>query len=241
VTENADPVIGSTTVDPRAEWLLDAGAALLVRLGYRRVTIEDVAREAGVGKGTVYLYFRTKEALFVTVLLREQRRVLGGMTDRMRADPAEAMPGRMMGSVYRALAQDPVARGIYLGDAETFGALAREAAGTLGELSARREVVLAEHLRLLREAGLLGTGLSVDAQRYLLSAVSFGFYLLGPDSMPGVPPDPGTRAELLEHAVASTLRTADATPSPALAVAVAAHYDFLITHLDHEWRARLLR
>ena len=225
--------------DPRGERLLDAAAALLVRWGYRRVTIDDVAREAGVGKGTVYLHFRTKEALFVTVLLREQRVVLDGMATRMRADPVEALPSRMMGSVYRRLANDPVARGVYMGDAETFGKLAQEAAGTLGELSERREVVVAEHVRLLREAGLLRTDLGADAQRYLLATVPFGFYLLGPDSMPGVPADADVRAELMSYAVAAVLETGDSVPSEAIAEAVARQYDSLIDHLDSEWRRRL--
>ncbi|HEV2580965.1 MAG TPA: helix-turn-helix domain-containing protein [Ktedonobacteraceae bacterium] len=40
----------------RAERLLDVAAALLVRWGYRKTTLDDVAREAGVGKGTIYLH-----------------------------------------------------------------------------------------------------------------------------------------------------------------------------------------
>ena len=67
MTESANPVIGS---GGRLDRVLDAAADLLVRWGYQRVTIDDVARHAGIGKGTVYLHFRTKEALFLTVLLR---------------------------------------------------------------------------------------------------------------------------------------------------------------------------
>ena len=33
----------------RAERILDAATALLLRLGYKRVTIDDVAEKAGVG------------------------------------------------------------------------------------------------------------------------------------------------------------------------------------------------
>jgi AcrR family transcriptional regulator len=50
VTRSVEPV---TPVDTRLERVLDAAADLLVRLGYRRVTIEEVARRAGIGKGTV--------------------------------------------------------------------------------------------------------------------------------------------------------------------------------------------
>ncbi|GAC1395003.1 MAG: hypothetical protein NVSMB65_13760 [Chloroflexota bacterium] len=40
----------------REERILDAAATLLVRWGYRKTTLDDVAREAGVGKGTIYLH-----------------------------------------------------------------------------------------------------------------------------------------------------------------------------------------
>jgi hypothetical protein len=97
--------------------------------------------------------------------------------------------------------------------------------------------VFAEHLRLLREAGLVRTDLTVGAQHYLLSATSVGFYLLGPNVMAAVPAAPGARAELLEYAIASMLQTG--TPSPELAAAVAELYESLITYIDQEWRRRV--
>lgn len=43
--------------------ILDATDRLLARFGYRKMTIDDLAREAGIGKGTVYLYFPSKEEI----------------------------------------------------------------------------------------------------------------------------------------------------------------------------------
>jgi len=67
------------------ERVLDTAAELLVRWGYQRVTIDEVARHAGIGKGTVYLHFRTKDALFLTVLLRAHRQIVSAMADRIEA------------------------------------------------------------------------------------------------------------------------------------------------------------
>src|SRR5436190_14273277 len=49
----------------REERILDAATTLLVRWGYRKTTIDDVAHEAGVGKGTIYLHWKDKNDLFV--------------------------------------------------------------------------------------------------------------------------------------------------------------------------------
>ena len=56
--------------------LLDAADELLARFGYRKTTIEDVARAAGVGKGTVYLHFGSKQELALATIDRLVDRVV---------------------------------------------------------------------------------------------------------------------------------------------------------------------
>jgi AcrR family transcriptional regulator len=225
----------------RVERVLDTASDLLVRWGYQRVTIDEVARHAGIGKGTVYLHFRTKDALFLTVLLRAHRRIVGGMADRMVAEPEQVLPSRLMRTLYLELAADPVARSLYMGDAEVLGRLAHEATDTLGELAARREEALTEHFRLLREAGCLRTDLDLDALRYTFTAIGTGFYVVDglPIGGPGL--DTAARADLLEHAVAAALQVPEPPTAhlDRVAPVVAELYRSLIEHIDHEWRRRV--
>jgi AcrR family transcriptional regulator len=65
-----------TESNPKAETILDAAERLLVRYGYRKSSMDDVAREAGTAKGTVYLYYAGKEALFRALLERIGNTVL---------------------------------------------------------------------------------------------------------------------------------------------------------------------
>jgi AcrR family transcriptional regulator len=247
VTENANPVIKSAT-EPEAsgeslerlDGVLDAAGELLVRWGYRRVTIEDVADRAGIGKGTVYLHFPNKEALFLTVLLRGYRSVVGGIVSRMRADPREVLPGRMTRSLFLALLADPVARPIYFGDTELLGRLAKEAANTLGPLRQRGTELNHAHFQLLREAGLLRTDRTLAEQHYLLQAVGAGFWFLESFELPSAPADPAARAELQEYALIAALEPADRPePTPELAEAVARLYESQIDLIDEEWRRRV--
>src|SRR5689334_25270223 len=53
--------------DGKREAILGAARELFGRYGYRRTSIDDIARAAGVAKGTVYLYVENKEALFRTL------------------------------------------------------------------------------------------------------------------------------------------------------------------------------
>jgi len=43
--------------------ILDATDRLLARSGYKKMTIDDLAREVGIGKGSVYLHFESKEEI----------------------------------------------------------------------------------------------------------------------------------------------------------------------------------
>jgi AcrR family transcriptional regulator len=43
--------------------ILDATDNLLARYGYKKMTIDDLAQEVGIGKGTIYLHFTSKEEI----------------------------------------------------------------------------------------------------------------------------------------------------------------------------------
>jgi len=48
--------------------IMDAARRLLVSHGYQDVTMDDVAHQAGVGKGTLFLYYKNKEQLLSAAL-----------------------------------------------------------------------------------------------------------------------------------------------------------------------------
>jgi AcrR family transcriptional regulator len=50
--------------DARPQELINAALELFVERGFAATRLEDVATRAGVSKGTLYLYFDSKEALF---------------------------------------------------------------------------------------------------------------------------------------------------------------------------------
>ena len=43
--------------------ILDATDRLLARYGYKKMTIDDLAQEVGIGKGSIYLHFSSKEEI----------------------------------------------------------------------------------------------------------------------------------------------------------------------------------
>jgi AcrR family transcriptional regulator len=162
----------------RAQRILDAAAELVLRWGYKRVTIEDVARHAGIGKGTVYLHFRSRTWMFVCVLMRESLGLLDELTAAIRRDPAAALPAEQARLTYLEVQRRPLLRALFARDNELLGELAHEAAADpvrdwKGELAS-------DLFHLLREHGLMRTDIDIDTQGYVVGAIQTGFYLHRP-------------------------------------------------------------
>jgi TetR/AcrR family fatty acid metabolism transcriptional regulator len=75
--------------DPdKHQQIIDAAIRVFARAGYYNSRVSDIAREAGIASGTIYLYFKTKDEILVT-LFREKmaewvahvRKEIAGVTD----------------------------------------------------------------------------------------------------------------------------------------------------------------
>ncbi len=68
--------------------ILDAAEQRLWRYGFKKTTIDEIASDAGVGKGTVYLYFDGKEEIGLAIISEYKRRGLEEIT-RITQDTAK--------------------------------------------------------------------------------------------------------------------------------------------------------
>lgn len=59
--------------------ILDAARERFLAQGYRKTSVAEIARDAGVAKGTVYLYFETKAQLLVAVIAAEEKASLAAL------------------------------------------------------------------------------------------------------------------------------------------------------------------
>lgn len=67
--------------------ILDATDRLLARYGYKKMTIDDLAREVGIGKGSVYLHFSSKEEIALTHI----DRIIERLKDNLRVIAAKPL------------------------------------------------------------------------------------------------------------------------------------------------------
>ena len=76
--------------------ILDATDRLLARFGYRKMTVEDIATEAGIGKGTVYLHFSSKEEVVLSHIDRIVERLRDRLKEIARSNASAAERLRLM-------------------------------------------------------------------------------------------------------------------------------------------------
>jgi AcrR family transcriptional regulator len=79
-------------VEPQArrQAILDAALAIFAERGFDAARLDDVAARAGVAKGTLYLYFHDKEALFEELIRSAVKPVFEGISQAARADDVPA-------------------------------------------------------------------------------------------------------------------------------------------------------
>ncbi|HKR15232.1 MAG TPA: TetR/AcrR family transcriptional regulator [Pyrinomonadaceae bacterium] len=76
--------------------ILDATDRLLARYGYRKMTVEDIASEAGIGKGTIYLHFTSKEEVVLSHVDRIVERLKEKLQEISRSEDNAAARLRQM-------------------------------------------------------------------------------------------------------------------------------------------------
>jgi AcrR family transcriptional regulator len=92
--------------------ILDAAQSLFLRYGVKRTALDDVVREAGIAKGTLYLYFDSKDTLFAAIAERLCAEVLKNAEEAIASSSSitSQVVGCLdacIGSMHRLTAQSP--------------------------------------------------------------------------------------------------------------------------------------
>ncbi len=92
------PKIAEEARAARRDQIIAAAVGCFARSGYHVTTMADVAEAAGVSKGTPYLYFRSKEALFIALyeewdcgLAARVDAAVGALADSARQSPRSVL------------------------------------------------------------------------------------------------------------------------------------------------------
>lgn len=203
--QNAKRTEDTAGREARAHRILDAAGELILRWGYNKTTIDDIAKQAGVAKGTIYLHWKTRDALFTALMRREKVAMNQAFLAGLRQEPAAWSLRAIFRQSALALLQRPLLKAVLLLDMDVIGKMVH--AEHAKSAYAERLAVFMTYLEFLRDHGLVRTDQSLQHQVYLMSAIFMGFFVVGP-LLPGdLTPSNEELAELMGDAIHRTLES----------------------------------
>lgn len=195
----------------RADRILDTARDLLLQWGYRRVTIDELARRAGVGKGTIYLHWRSREDVFHAVSTREAAAMADAIVEAVRDDPAEVALHRYLRRLFVEAMNRPVLRALYTRDADTLDTFL--ASANHQHLEESKLGVNRDYLGVLAAEAMLRPDLRLQDLDYTLPIIVFGFFAAEPFLHPAIGLTMEQKADQLADTVRRAFEPADAPSS----------------------------
>jgi TetR/AcrR family transcriptional regulator, fatty acid metabolism regulator protein len=95
--------------DPdKPQQIIDAAIRVFARSGYYNSRVSDIAREAGIASGTIYLYFKTKDEILVTLFRDRMASWVETVRAEIAGEPdAVAQLRRLVALHFSVLEQNP--------------------------------------------------------------------------------------------------------------------------------------
>jgi AcrR family transcriptional regulator len=84
-TDSVEPARWRRRKEARPKEILDAALAVFAQKGFSAARMEDISRRAGVTKGTIYLYFENKEALFKALVRESLAPTIQGVIEQAKS------------------------------------------------------------------------------------------------------------------------------------------------------------
>lgn len=91
----------------RKEEIIRAAANLFSKKSYHDVTMDDIAEKVGVAKGTIYLYFDSKEKLYLEIMEETYEEIESILEkETAKSDPAPVKLKKLLGLIFKFYLQN---------------------------------------------------------------------------------------------------------------------------------------
>lgn len=166
--------------EEREKRILDAAADLFGHYGYDKTTVGDIAREAGISKGAIYLHFESKDKLFEGLIVREMRAYAEAWLARLAADPAGGTIAAMYKNSLYALNSSPFMAAMFRQDSRVMGNYLRKPDNFFRVYRAQqKESERYVFVKLMQEAGAVRQDIDAKVIAHIMDIVAYGLVGVG--------------------------------------------------------------
>ena len=187
----------------RQQQILDAAEAVIIRLGYDKTTMSDIAEEAGASRGTVYLYFKGKEELFEALLYHEYMQYAQTWLEQIEADPNGGTIGGFYRAIFHAVNSRPLIAAMLRRDQRVVGNYLRKRDNLFTQMVSGVNTVA--FFQALQAAGAIRQDIDAAVILHIVEMLSYGQLTIGEfkplDQFPPYEPVMEALADLMDRAL----------------------------------------
>jgi TetR/AcrR family acrAB operon transcriptional repressor len=196
--------------DQRQQQILDAAAAVILRLGYDKTTMSDIAEEAGASRRTVYQYFNGKEELFEALIYREYLQYAQTWLEQIEADPRGGTVGGFYRATFQAVNRHPLMAAMLRRDRRVIGNYLRKRDNLFSQMLSRVNPLA--YFQALQAAGAIRQDIDAAVIEHIIEMLSYGQLTIAEFKPPDqFPPDEAVM-EALADLMDRALRPEDEAP-----------------------------
>jgi TetR/AcrR family acrAB operon transcriptional repressor len=188
--------------EAREQRILNAAADLFIHYGYDKTTVDDVAREAGVSKGAIYLHFKSKDELFEGLLIREVMTYQHTWLERIEADPKGGTIGGMYKNVLYALNSSPFMAAMFRQDSRILGNYLHKPDNIFRN---QNQSPRYEFIKMMQEAGAMRSDVDPKVVAHIMNMLAYGLVsmdgIVAPEFIPSTEDLIEGIAEIMDRAL----------------------------------------
>jgi AcrR family transcriptional regulator len=158
--------------EEREAHILGSAGDLIAHYGYDKTTVSDIAQQAGVSKGTIYLHFSSKEALFEALLRQEMSNYTRAWLAYLEALPDEGTIGGLYRAALHALKSSPLMSAMLRRDQRVLGSYLRKPNNIFASMQSGS--LRADTLRAMQAAGAIREDVDTAVIAHIMELFSYG-------------------------------------------------------------------
>ena len=187
----------------RQQQILDAAAVVIIRLGYDKATMRDIAEEAGASRRTVYLYFKAKEQLFEALLYREYMLYAQTWLEQIDEDPRGGTVGGFYRAQFHSVNSRPLIAAMLRRDRRVIGNYLRKRDNLFTQMNS--EVDTTGFFQALQAAGAIRQDIDAAVILHIVEMLSYGQLTIAdfkpPDQFPPYDAVMEAMADMMDRAL----------------------------------------
>jgi len=155
----------------RRKRILEAASRLIVQYGFDKTTMDDIAREAHVSKGALYLHWPSKDSLFSALIWAKSWEFIDDWHAALMADPDGGKLSAMIKYTLVLLRKSPILNALYTRDLRIVGDYLLRDQPKIPEM---RYFIGKDFFQTMQQAGLVRPDVDPELAAYALSAIAYG-------------------------------------------------------------------